>query len=103
MPRQSDRGLPLPHTRAPCTIYRDHNSSPAINQNRATRSMEQVEVKSLATKVGRIGFGCDPLGEHGWGASDPSAMAAAIHVALDSGINLFDVSDVYGLGRAETT
>ena len=65
--------------------------------------MEQVEVKSLATKVGRIGFGCDPLGEHGWGALDRSAMAAAIHVAVDSGINLFDISDVYGLGRAETT
>ena len=65
--------------------------------------MEQVEVKSLATKVGRIGFGCDPLGEYGWGALDRSAMAAAIHVALDSGIDLFDISDAYGLGRAELT
>jgi len=65
--------------------------------------MEQVEIKSLGTKVGRIGFGCDPLGEHGWGALDRSAMAAAIHVALDSGIELFDISDAYGLGRAEIT
>ena len=30
-------------------------------------------------------------------------MAAAIHAALDSGINLFDISDVYGLGQAERT
>ena len=37
------------------------------------------------------------------GRFDRSAMAAAIHVALDLGINLFDISDVYGLGRAETT
>src|SRR4029450_10418051 len=66
----------------------------------ATRPMEQVEVKSLATKVGRIGFGCDPLGEHGWGAFDRSAMAAAIHVALDSGINLFGVCGGLGRGRA---
>ena len=65
--------------------------------------MEQVEIKHLASKAGRIGFGCSPLGEHGWGAVDRAEMMASIHAALDGGINLFDVSDVYGLGRAEET
>jgi len=65
--------------------------------------MEQVTIQGLGKTVGRIGFGCSPLGEHGWGRIDRAEMVQAIHAALDSGINLFDVSDVYGLGRAEET
>lgn len=65
--------------------------------------MEQVAVERLGKRVGRIGFGCSPLGEHGWGKVDRQEMVQAIHAALDIGINLFDVSDVYGLGRAEET
>lgn len=65
--------------------------------------MEQVAIERLGKTVGRIGFGCSPLGEHGWGPVDRPEMVRAIHSALDLGINLFDVSDVYGLGRAEET
>lgn len=63
--------------------------------------MEQIGIESLGQNVGRIGFGCSPLGEHGWGPVDRREMTYAIHLALDQGINLFDISDVYGLGRAE--
>ncbi len=65
--------------------------------------MEQVAIEALGRTVGRIGFGCSPLGEHGWGDVDREEMMRAIHAALDTGVTLFDVADVYGLGRAEET
>jgi aryl-alcohol dehydrogenase-like predicted oxidoreductase len=63
--------------------------------------IEQVTLEKLGRTAGRIGFGCSPLGEHGWGKVDRTEMIRAIHSALDSGINLFDVADIYGLGLAE--
>ena len=65
--------------------------------------MEQVTLEKLGRTAGRVGFGCSPLGEHGWGEVDRPEMIRAIHAALDSGINLFDVADIYGLGLAEET
>lgn len=38
----------------------------------------------------------------GWGDSDDAESTAAIHAALDAGINFFDTADIYGLGHSET-
>jgi aryl-alcohol dehydrogenase-like predicted oxidoreductase len=46
--------------------------------------------------------GC-PLGEHGWGTVDHDALVRAVHVAVDSGITMFDTADIYGLGSSERT
>jgi aryl-alcohol dehydrogenase-like predicted oxidoreductase len=37
----------------------------------------------------------------GWGPQDDSQSIAAIHQAIDSGINWIDTAAVYGLGHAE--
>ncbi|AFG37900.1 aldo/keto reductase [Spirochaeta africana] len=37
----------------------------------------------------------------GWGRVDDSESIAAIHAALDAGINLIDTADVYGAGHGE--
>lgn len=50
----------------------------------------------------RLGFGCDPLGGHNWGAVDPDEVMAAVPVALDHGVRLFDTADCYGNGTSET-
>ncbi len=52
-----------------------------------------------------LGFGAWALGgggwQFGWGPQDDSASIAAIHRALDLGINWIDTAAVYGFGHAE--
>jgi aryl-alcohol dehydrogenase-like predicted oxidoreductase len=62
-----------------------------------------VQYRSLgrtAWKVSEISFGAWAIGGS-WGhVSDEDAMAA-LHQAIDSGVNFFDTADVYGNGRSE--
>lgn len=59
--------------------------------------------------VSEIGFGTWAIGGAasvggiaiGWGPSDDKTSIAAIHTALDAGINFFDTADFYGLGHSE--
>jgi aryl-alcohol dehydrogenase-like predicted oxidoreductase len=52
-----------------------------------------------------IGFGAWAIGggdwQFGWGDQDDQASIAAIHRALDLGVNWIDTAAVYGLGRSE--
>lgn len=52
-----------------------------------------------------LGFGAWAIGgggwAFGWGPQDDADSIAAIHEALDSGINWIDTAAVYGLGRSE--
>ena len=51
-----------------------------------------------------IGFGAWAIGgewEFGWGAQDDAQSVAAIHRALELGINWIDTAAVYGLGHSE--
>ncbi len=50
--------------------------------------------------VSILGFGASPLG-HVFGVVTPEDERAAVHHAIDRGINLFDVSPYYGLTLAE--
>lgn len=64
--------------------------------------MDFVSVRGVSTNVSRIGFGCAAIGGYDYGAVDDHESIAAVHQALDSGINFFDTADVYGLGHSET-
>jgi len=52
-----------------------------------------------------IGFGAWAIGgggwEYGWGPQDDQASIAAVHRALDLGVNWIDTAAVYGLGHSE--
>jgi aryl-alcohol dehydrogenase-like predicted oxidoreductase len=51
-----------------------------------------------------IGFGAWAIGgdwQYGWGAQDDAQSMAAIHRALEVGINWIDTAAVYGLGHSE--
>jgi aryl-alcohol dehydrogenase-like predicted oxidoreductase len=52
-----------------------------------------------------VGFGAWAIGgggwEFAWGAQDDSESVAAIHEALDGGVNWIDTAAVYGLGHSE--
>lgn len=51
-------------------------------------------------RVSEISFGAWAIGAQ-WGAVDDRESLAAMHRALDLGVNLFDTADVYGDGRSE--
>src|SRR5277367_6385962 len=52
-----------------------------------------------------IGFGAWAIGgsgwEFAWGAQDDDESIAAIHRALEMGVNWIDTAAVYGLGHSE--
>jgi hypothetical protein len=50
--------------------------------------------------VSAIGFGAWAIGGS-WGATDDRASMAALHAAVDLGVNLIDTADVYGDGHSE--
>lgn len=62
--------------------------------------MHYRELGRTGWKVSDISFGAWAIGG-GWGnVSDTEAMAA-LHKAIDSGVNFLDTADVYGMGRSE--
>src|SRR5947209_10044142 len=67
-----------------------------------------METKQLGTsdlQITRLGFGAWAIGGSGWrsawGPQADSDSIAAIHEALDTGINWIDTAAVYGLGHSE--
>jgi len=50
--------------------------------------------------VSAIGFGAWAIGGS-WGSVDDEQSMAALHAAIDSGVNFIDTADVYGDGRSE--
>ncbi|HXE62366.1 MAG TPA: aldo/keto reductase [Bryobacteraceae bacterium] len=52
-------------------------------------------------EVSILGFGASPLGNV-FGEADPGEGMRAVNLAIDEGVNFFDVSPYYGLTLAET-
>jgi aryl-alcohol dehydrogenase-like predicted oxidoreductase len=51
-------------------------------------------------QIAEVSFGAWAIGGS-WGTPDDEASMAALHAALDEGINFFDTADVYGDGHSE--
>lgn len=51
-------------------------------------------------KISDISFGAWAIGGS-WGAVDDKDSMAALHAAIDCGVNFIDTADVYGMGRSE--
>src|SRR5438445_7767299 len=62
--------------------------------------MEYRELGRTGLKVSEISFGAWAIGGS-WGDVDDRESLAALHRALDLGVNFFDTADVYGDGRSE--
>jgi len=60
--------------------------------------MEYRELGRTGWKVSAISFGAWAIGGT-WGAVEDKESLAALHRALDFGVNFFDTADVYGQGR----
>src|SRR5436305_1812701 len=62
--------------------------------------MEYRELGRTGWKISSISFGAWAIGGS-WGAVEDKESLAALHAALDRGVNFFDTADVYGDGRSE--
>jgi aryl-alcohol dehydrogenase-like predicted oxidoreductase len=67
-----------------------------------------VQMRKLGNsdlQITRVGYGAWAIGGSGWqfawGAQDDSESVAAIHRALELGVNWIDTAAVYGLGHSE--
>lgn len=72
--------------------------------------MEQTQLRTAALgqtgmEISRVGFGAWAIGgggyDWGWGAQDDEDSIAAIHRAVDLGINWIDTAAQYGFGHSE--
>jgi aryl-alcohol dehydrogenase-like predicted oxidoreductase len=57
---------------------------------------------TLGWQVSEVGFGAWALGGDMWGPQDDADSVAALHAALDAGINVIDTAQGYGKGHSET-
>lgn len=62
--------------------------------------MKQRFLGGQGPRVSEIGFGGWALGGQ-WGDQDDQQSIAALHAALDAGVNLIDTAAAYGDGRSE--
>jgi len=62
--------------------------------------MQYRELGRTGFKVSAVSFGAWAIGGT-WGAVDDAESLAALHRAVDRGVNFFDTADVYGDGRSE--
>src|SRR5579872_7299516 len=67
--------------------------------------MEKRRLGNSDLEITRIGVGAWAMGGGGWafawGPQDDRESIAAIHAALDAGVNWIDTAAVYGLGHSE--
>ena len=65
----------------------------------------RVTLGRSGLEVSRVGFGAWAIGggdwEFGWGEQDDAESIAAIHRALELGVNWIDTAGAYGFGHSE--
>jgi len=62
--------------------------------------MQYRELGRTGWKISTVSFGAWAIGGT-WGPVDDKESLAALHKAVDLGVNFFDTADVYGDGRSE--
>src|SRR5260221_8689398 len=62
--------------------------------------MEYRQLGRTDMKVAAISFGAWAIGD-AWGPTDDNESLAALHRAIDLGVNFIDTADVYGDGHSE--
>jgi aryl-alcohol dehydrogenase-like predicted oxidoreductase len=71
----------------------------------ATTQIKTTELGTTGLAITRVGFGAWALGGAGydwsWGAQDDDDSIAAIHRALELGVNWIDTAAQYGFGHSE--
>lgn len=70
-----------------------------------TAKLSTSPLGSTGLEISRVGFGAWAIGgggwEFGWGPQQDDESVAAIHKAVDLGVNWIDTAAAYGFGRSE--
>ena len=70
-----------------------------------TTELKRVELGDTGLEITRVGFGAWAIGgggwEFGWGPQEDEQSIAAIHRALELGVNWIDTAAAYGFGHSE--
>jgi aryl-alcohol dehydrogenase-like predicted oxidoreductase len=70
-----------------------------------TTQPTSTQLGETGLEITRLGFGAWAIGgggwEFGWGSQEDGESIAAIHRALDLGVNWIDTAAAYGFGRSE--
>jgi aryl-alcohol dehydrogenase-like predicted oxidoreductase len=73
--------------------------------NDTKTSLKTTQLGQTGMEITRVGFGAWAIGgggwEFGWGPQDDEESIAAIHHALEQGINWIDTAAAYGFGHSE--
>ena len=73
--------------------------------NNTETALKTAELGQTGLEITRVGFGAWAIGgggwEFGWGPQDDEQSIAAIHRALEQGVNWIDTAAAYGFGRSE--
>lgn len=64
--------------------------------------MQRRELGTSGLSISTIGLGSWAIGGWMWGTQDDAASEAAIHAAVDHGVNWIDTAPIYGGGHSET-
>src|SRR3954471_19950670 len=64
--------------------------------------MQRRELGTSGFHISTIGLGSWAIGGWMWGEQDDAASEAAIHAAVDHGVNWIDTAPIYGGGHSET-
>ena len=72
-----------------------------ISTGSTLQGMEHRRLGKTGYEISAIGFGAWAIGGWYWGGSDDAKAIAALHRALDVGMNFIDTAPVYGFGRSE--
>jgi aryl-alcohol dehydrogenase-like predicted oxidoreductase len=68
---------------------------------RYDRRMQQRELGTSGLRISTIGLGSWAIGGWMWGTQDDAASQAAVHAAVDHGVNWIDTAPIYGGGHSE--
>jgi aryl-alcohol dehydrogenase-like predicted oxidoreductase len=82
------------------SLYTTLNST-LIKERRQGGDMEYRNLGRTGWKISAIGFGAWGIGGSDWGSTDDKTSLAALHRAIDLGVNFIDTADVYGDGHSE--
>lgn len=70
-----------------------------------TTMVRTAQLGTTGLQITRVGFGAWAIGgggwEFGWGPQDDDQSIAAVHRALELGVNWIDTAAAYGFGRSE--
>jgi aryl-alcohol dehydrogenase-like predicted oxidoreductase len=70
-----------------------------------TTQLPTTQLGETGLEITRVGFGAWAIGgggwEFGWGAQEDDESIAAIHRALEQGVNWIDTAAAYGFGHSE--